>query len=211
MAGSALADDLATGHLECGVQAGQHPVRYGYASVSTPAKRSCSELRDGDYYGAAVNRCARIRGIGHGGQTLLSEAAAALVRDHLSVGASLIDMGSHRLKDLTRPERVFQAVVPDLPSEFPLLASLDARPNNLPVQTTALLGREREVVDAGDRLLREDVRILTLTGPGGSGKTRLSLQVAAEAIDRFADGVFFVALAPITDPELVAASIALVA
>ena len=104
-----------------------------------------AELREGDYYGSAVNRCARLRGIGHGGQVLLSEATTALVRDDLPAGAALLDLGAHRLKDLTRPERVFQLVAPDLPAEFPALVSLDARPHNLPLQTTPLLGREQEV------------------------------------------------------------------
>jgi predicted ATPase/class 3 adenylate cyclase len=173
-----------------------------------------ADLRDGDYYGSAVNRCARLRNLGHGGQILLSEATAALVRDDLPDGVSLLDLGQHPLRYLSRPERVFQPVGPGLPGEFPPLASADARPNNLPLPTTALIGREREVDAVAALLLREDpslrsgqARLVTLTGPGGTGKTRLSLQVAADVLDRFEDGVWFVELAPISDPDLVAATI----
>jgi Adenylate and Guanylate cyclase catalytic domain len=151
-----------------------------------------AELRDGDYYGSAVNRCARIRAIGHGGQTLLSEATAALVRDDLPSASSLVDLGEHRLKDLARPERVFQLASANLQIDFPPLASLDARPNNLPVQPTPLIGRQQEIEAVRALLARHDVRLVTLTGPGGAGKTRLALQVAAELIDDFQDGVFFV-------------------
>ena len=167
-----------------------------------------AQLREGDYYGSAVNRCARLRGIGHGGQVLLSEATTALVRDNLPPGAALLDLGTHRLKDLTRPEHVSQLVAPHLPAEFPALVSLDARPHNLPLQTTPLLGREQEVQAVSRLLLRDGVRLVTLTGPGGTGKTRLSLQVAADLLDQFEDGAFFVELAPISDPALVASTIA---
>jgi predicted ATPase/class 3 adenylate cyclase len=167
-----------------------------------------AELRDGDYYGSAVNRCARIRAIGHGGQTLLSEATAALVRDVLPATTSLVDLGEHRLKDLARPERVFQLTSSDLRGDFPPLVSLDARPNNLPVQPTPLIGRQREIESVRHLLSRHDVRLVTLTGPGGTGKTRLALQVAAELIDDFQDGVYFVELAPIGDPTLVVPTIA---
>jgi predicted ATPase/class 3 adenylate cyclase len=167
-----------------------------------------AELRDGDYYGSAVNRCARIRAIGHGGQTLLSEATAALLRNDLPATTSLVDLGEHRLKDLVRPERVFQLTSSDLRTDFPPLVSLDARPNNLPVQPTPLIGRQREIEAVRDLLSRHDVRLVTLTGPGGTGKTRLALQVTAELIDDFQDGVFFVELAPIGDPTLVVPTIA---
>lgn len=167
-----------------------------------------AQLRESDYYGSAVNRCARIRGIGHGGQTLLSEATAALARDDLPDDASLVDLGEHRLKDLTRPERVFQLTVPDLPSDFPRLVSLNARPHNLPIQPTSLIGRQREVRAVHDLLARDDVRLVTLTGTGGTGKTRLGLQVAAELLDQFNDGAIFVELAPISDPAFVVSTIA---
>jgi predicted ATPase/class 3 adenylate cyclase len=167
-----------------------------------------AELRDGDYYGTTMNRVARLTSVGHGGQILLSEATAALVRDDLADGVSLLDLGQHRLKDLTRPEHISQVVQDGLPAAFPPLVSLDVQPHNLPTHPTALLGRERDIARVRERLRRDDVRLLTLTGPGGTGKSRLSLQVAAEMIDQFADGVFLVALAPISDPTLVASTIA---
>jgi hypothetical protein len=167
-----------------------------------------TEERDGDYYGPPMNRVARLLGIGHGGQVLLSEATAALVRDALAADLALRDLGEHHLKDLARPERVFQLAGPDLRADFPALRSLNSRPHNLPVHPTPLLGREDDVRAVHDLLARETTRLVTLTGPGGTGKTRLGLQVAAEAIDMFPDGVYFVALAPITDPELVPATIA---
>jgi len=165
-----------------------------------------AELRDGDYYGSAVNHCARIRGIGHGGQILLSEATMALARDDLSPGVTLIDLGEHRLKDLTRPERVFQPVCLDLPSDFPPLMSLDALPNNLPRQLTRFIGREREIEEV-TRLLAT-TSLLTLVGSGGAGKTRLALQVAADLLDAYPDGVWLVELAPLSDPSLVPQAVA---
>jgi predicted ATPase/class 3 adenylate cyclase len=167
-----------------------------------------AQPRGGDYYGPAVNRAARLMSAAHGGQVLLSAVAAGLVVDLLPEGTSLRDLGEHRLKDLARPERVFQLLHPDLAADFPPLASLDLRPNNLPAQTTALIGREVEISEVTERLGAEGLRLLTLTGPGGIGKTRLALQAAAELIDRFEDGVYFVDLAPIRDPDSVLAAIA---
>jgi predicted ATPase/class 3 adenylate cyclase len=167
-----------------------------------------ADERGGDYFGAPVNRIARLLLAGHGGQILLSTATQELVRDALPEGASLRDLGERRLKDLFRPERVFQLLSPDLPASFPPLKTLDARLNNLPAQPTPLVGRERELKEVCDLLREEGVRLLTLTGPGGIGKTRLGLQVGAELLDEFEDGVFFVALAPIIDPALVASAIA---
>jgi predicted ATPase/class 3 adenylate cyclase/DNA-binding CsgD family transcriptional regulator len=166
-----------------------------------------AELRDGDYYGSAVNRCARIRGIGHGGQALVSESTETLVRDLLPDGAELRDLGIHRLRGLTQPERVFQLLAPELPARFPALTSLNIRLHNLPIQRSALIGREREIAEIRALVLRPDVGLVTLIGPGGTGKTRLAIQVAAETIDQFEDGACFVALAPIRDPTLVAATI----
>jgi predicted ATPase len=167
-----------------------------------------AEAREGDYFGQSLNRIARLLAAGHGGQALLSLAAQQLVRDHLPSGVELRDLGTHRLKDLARPEHVFQLVVADLSADFPSLRTLDARSTNLPAQPTALIGREQEVADLCALLRRQDVRLVTLTGPGGTGKTRLGLQIAAELLDSFADGVFFVDLAPISDPELVVTTIA---
>jgi predicted ATPase/class 3 adenylate cyclase len=167
-----------------------------------------AEERDGDYFGPTLNRAARLLSSGHGGQVLLSLSTQELVREKLPLGAELRDLGVRRLKDLSGPEHVFQLTDPELPSSFPPLKTLDVRLNNLPIQPTPLLGREREVAEIADLLRREDVRLLTLTGTGGTGKTRLALQSAAELIDEFEDGVFFVALAPVSDPELVASTLA---
>ena len=162
----------------------------------------------GDYLAAPLNRLARLLAIGHGGQVLLSQAVQQLVRDSLPADAGLRDLGGHRLRDLLEPEQVFQLLHPDLPADFPPLRSLGARPNNLPLQPTPFLGREDEVREVTNLLRSPDVRLLTLTGPGGSGKTRLGLQVAADCLDDFSDGVFFVALAPLTNPDLVPSAIA---
>jgi predicted ATPase len=137
---------------------------------------------------------------------VLSEAAAALVRDALPAGAALRDLGAHRLKDLARPERVWQLLAPGVPDDFPPLRSLDALPNNLPVQLTSFVGREREL-DEVARLLAE-TRLLTLTGPGGTGKTRLALQAAADALEAFPDGVWLAELAALADPALVPQAVA---
>ncbi len=163
---------------------------------------------DGDYLGLPLNRVARLLAAGHGVQILLSLATQELVRDQLPAATGLRDLGIHRLKDLSRPEHIYQVEVPDLPSDFPSLRTLDARLGNVPIQPTPLIGRARELAQVAAILSRSDVRLVTLTGPGGTGKTRLGLQVGAELLDHFSDGVFFVNLAPITDPMLVAAAVA---
>jgi hypothetical protein len=160
------------------------------------------------YVGMDVHRAARIAAAGHGGQILLSAAAAELARHDLPENVALRDLGAYRLKDLKQAEHVYQAVVSGLRADFPPLKALDARPNNLPVQSGALLGREREMAAICALLRRDDVRLVTLTGPGGSGKTRLGLQVAAELLDTFPDGVWFVRLSRLSDPELVMPTIA---
>jgi len=160
-----------------------------------------AQQRGGDYYGTAVNRAARLMSAAHGGQVLLSAAAANMVVDHLPAAVTLRDLGEHRLKDLERPEHVFQLLDPDLAADFPPIKSLNRQPNNLPIQPTALVGREAELVEIEDRLNSDVVRLLTLTGPGGTGKTRLALQSAADQIDHFPDGAYFVDLAPIREAE----------
>jgi predicted ATPase/class 3 adenylate cyclase len=180
----------------------------GPLNVRMALHTGTAEERDGDYFGPTINRVARLLSAGHGGQILLSLTTQELVRDHLPVGAGLRDLGVRRLKDLFGPERVFQLTAPDLPASFSPLKTLDVRLNNLPIQPTPLLGREREVSEITDLLRRADVRMLTLTGTGGTGKTRLALQSAAELIDEFEDGLFFVALAPISDPKLVSSTMA---
>ena len=167
-----------------------------------------ADLRAGDYYGSAVNRCARLRAVAHGGQTLVSLTTEQLVRGQLASDVALRDLGEHRLKDLQHPERIFQLLIGDLPADFPALKTLDAHRNNLPVQLTSFVGREQEVAALCARLRDPQVRLVTLIGPGGTGKTRLALQVAAELLDDFPDGVWFVDLAPISDPALVGATIA---
>lgn len=157
-------------------------------------------LGGANYIGLDVHRAARIAAAAHGGQVLISESTRALVEHALAQGASLRDLGEHRLKDLLKPERIFQLVHPTLPSEFPPLATLSYRPNNLPTQTSEFLGREAELASICD-LLDGEARLVTLTGPGGIGKTRLALQAAAARTDPFPDGLYFVDLAPIRDPD----------
>jgi predicted ATPase/class 3 adenylate cyclase len=164
------------------------------------------ERRDNDYFGSSVNRAARIMGTAHGGQVVLSQTVADLVRDRLPGDVSLRDLGSVRLRDLANPERVYQIVHPRLRQDFPALRSLEATPNNLPPQATTFVGREREVADVSEAL--HATRLLTLVGAGGIGKTRLSLQVAADLLDESPDGVWFVELAPLTDAHLVPQAVA---
>ena len=157
-----------------------------------------AELRDGDYFGPTVNRTARLRATAHGGQIVLSQAAADLARDQLPDRSGLNDLGVHRLPDLGRPETVFGLVHPDLPSSFPPLRSIDAFPGNLPVQLTSFVGRDREM-----KLITEGFsssRLITLTGTGGVGKTRLAVHTAAELLTEYPDGVWLCELAAVSDP-----------
>ncbi len=165
-----------------------------------------ADLREGDYYGSAVNRCARLRAAGHGGQVLLSQTTVDLVRGALPEDASLRELGRHRLRDLSEPEQIYQLTAPDLPEQFPPLSTLDARPHNLPLQLTSFLGRERELAEI--QALLGQHRLLTLTGPGGTGKTRLALQAAAQVLDQFPEGVWFVDLSGVADPAGVVPAIA---
>jgi predicted ATPase/class 3 adenylate cyclase len=165
-----------------------------------------ADERDGDYFGPTVNRVARLLSIAHGGQVVLSGVTTDLVLGELPPDSSLQDLGEHRLKDLARPERVHQLVAPDLPAQFAPLNSLDTLPNNLPVSLTSFVGRETEIEEIAASLATH--RLVTLTGSGGVGKTRTSLQVAANLVDTFRDGVWFVELAPLTDGALIASTVA---
>jgi len=159
------------------------------------------EAHSGDYFGPTMNRTARIMAAGHGGQILVSGTVAEVGVSALPPGGSLRDLGVHRLKDLTLPERLYQLVHADLPDEFPPPATLEASPNNFPLQTTEFLGRRHEINAIRSMLLAVGTRLVTIFGPGGAGKTRLGLQVAAEVIDEFEDGAVFVDLAPERDPN----------
>jgi predicted ATPase/class 3 adenylate cyclase len=164
------------------------------------------ERRDNDLFGPPVNRTARLMSAAHGGQILLSEAFAGALDGRLPPEVTLRDLGGVRLKDLSAPEHVFQILHPRLRQDFPALRSLEASPNNLPQQLTTFIGREQELKAAAE-LLR-NARLVTLLGMGGLGKTRLSLQIAADALDTYPDGVWFVDLAPIRDASLVPSVVA---
>ena len=178
--------------------AGTGPLRVRMGIHTGPA-----DLRDGDYYGTAVNRAARLMSVAHGGQIVLSLATEELLPDGT---VELVDLGEHALRDLSRPERVFQVAHPDLPREFPRLATLDAFGGNLPVQVTSFVGRDDDVARI-DGLL-DAAALVTLIGTGGVGKTRLAVQVAAETLPRFRDGAWFCELAPVDDAEGVAQVVA---
>jgi predicted ATPase/class 3 adenylate cyclase len=165
-----------------------------------------SRFREGDYYGSTLNRAARIMSIGHGGQILLSATIHRLLEDGVPLSFQALDLGEHRLKGFGKPERIYQVLHPDLPAQFPTLLSLSAIPNNLPLPTTEFIGRERDLAALKERLA--ETRLLTLIGAGGTGKTRLALQVAAELLEQFVDGVYFIDLALLNDASLVASSIA---
>jgi predicted ATPase/class 3 adenylate cyclase len=159
-----------------------------------------------DVVGYAINRAARITSAGHGGQVLLGETTRTLVGGNLPTGVTLRELGPHRLKDLSAAESLAQLIIDGLRYEFPPLRTLDRAPHNLPVQLTGFVGRELEVAEARELLSR--TRLLTMTGPGGTGKTRLSLQVASECVEDYPGGLWFVALETVRDAELVAPTIA---
>ena len=175
--------------------------------VRTALHTGHADLRLGDYYGSVVNRCARIRSLGHGGQTLVSMSTHEVIKDDpLDDALSLRDMGDHRLKDLSRIEHIFQLDVSSLHTDFPPLRSIDLVRNNLPEQLTELIGRAEAVSEVVD--LVRNSRLVTLLAPGGYGKTRLALQVGAELTEEFSHGVYLVELAPITDVQAIAQAIA---
>lgn len=165
-----------------------------------------AQLGTDTYVGLDVHRAARIAAVAHGGQILVSDAVTALVGRDLPDGVGLQDLGEHRLKDLVEREHLYQVVAEGLERSFPPLATLDGVLNNLPRRLTAFVGRERELAEV--QAILAGTRLLSLTGPGGTGKTRLSLEIAARSLEAFEDGVFFVELAPVSEPEMVAATIA---
>ncbi|HXY94961.1 MAG TPA: adenylate/guanylate cyclase domain-containing protein, partial [Acidimicrobiia bacterium] len=158
-----------------------------------------AEVRDGDYYGTAVNKAARLMSVAHGGQIVVSLVTEELVRDDLEDGTSLLDLGEHRLRDLGRRERVFQLDHPDLTRDFPRLRSLDAFRTNLPLQTTSFVGREAELAELADAL--RSARLVTVTGVGGVGKTRVAIQAAAELLPAFPDGAWLCELAAASETD----------
>ncbi|MGD9891205.1 MAG: adenylate/guanylate cyclase domain-containing protein, partial [Dehalococcoidia bacterium] len=167
-----------------------------------------ADIRDGDYFGPALARVARLLAVAHGGQILLTGSVEALTHDRLPAHVSLRDLGEHRLRDLTRRERIFQLAASGIPPDFPTIRTPAARPTNLTAPPTPLIGRQQEIETARELIAGEGVRLLTLTGPGGTGKTRLAMAIAAELADGFGDGVFIVALDAIRDSGFVPAAIA---
>jgi predicted ATPase/class 3 adenylate cyclase len=165
-----------------------------------------AEFRDGDYFGGTLNRASRIESAAHGGQILLSRIAVDLLEDEPLDAISFKSLGSHRLRNLDRPEHLYQAVVADLAESFPPPRSMEALPNNLPVQTTSFVGREKELGDVKRSL--KNTRLLTLMGIGGTGKTRLALETGAQVINEFRDGVWLVELVLIAEPERVVQAVA---
>ena len=165
-----------------------------------------AEIRDGDYYGTALNRAARLMSAAHGGQIVCSQTTAEIARDELAPGIELRDLGVHQLRDLERPDRVHQVHHAGLDAEFPPLRSLDVYPGNLPSHLSSFVGRERDLEQLLGDLARN--QIVTLTGVGGVGKTRLAVQVCADALPRFPDGAWFVDLAPVRDEDQVVSTVA---
>ncbi len=188
--------------------AAQQGLARGTLRVRMAMHTGPAETRSGDYYGPTVNRCARLRAATHGGQVVLSHVVAQLVHGHLPPGATLRDLGVHRLRDLAEPEHVFQLCHADLASEFPPLASLDQRHDNLRAPLTTFVGRHAELSDLTDVL--GDARLVTLVGAGGAGKTRIALEVARRLLDRFADGVWLAELSAIEESAQVERAVATV-
>jgi len=191
--------------------ASQHALERQSWSTSGPLRvrigihSGSAEVRDGDFFGPTLNRLAHLMAIGHGGQVLISSSTSSLVVDDLPPACELIDLGEHRLRDLDRPEHVYQLVATGLRRQFPPLRASTEHPTNLRPQVTSFVGRERELAEVGRLLARS--RLVTLVGVGGTGKTRLEIQVATDVLDRYPDGAWLVELAPISDPDLVVAEI----
>ena len=194
----------ASGALEAAVEAqrmlvAEHWVSDDPLRVRMGVHTGSAEYRDGDYFGTAVNRAARVMAAAHGGQVVVSLATEELVRDSLPEHVTLVDLGEHRLRDLARPERIFQLAHPELLGDFPRLQSLDAFPCNLPAQVSSFVGRDQDVAEVSRALA--EWRLLTLTGVGGVGKTRLAIQVAAEVLPYFPDGAWLCELAAASEPD----------
>jgi predicted ATPase/class 3 adenylate cyclase len=188
------------------LQTHQWPPEIGAVRVRMGIHSGEISERDGDYFGPAVNRVARLMSIAYGDQILASSSTAALVRDALEDDVVLRDLGANRLKDLSRPEPTFQIIAPGLRSSFPALPTLDLSPNNLPLQISSFVGRANELQEVGQII--GECRLLTIAGPGGIGKTRLALQLAAEILERYQDGAWFVDLTAVHDPQFIAQTIA---
>ena len=165
-----------------------------------------AEQRDGDYYGSSLNRAAQIMSVGHGEQILLSETTAQVVREHLPTDTILLDLGEHHLKGLLRPENIFQLVAPDLQKDFPPLNSIPTARHNLPTQLTSFVGREKEIAEIKASL--NISRLVTLTGSGGTGKTRLSIEVGMQLLPNFSNGVWMIELAPLSDKSQIIPALA---
>lgn len=180
----------------------EFPAVAAAAEAAIAVHAAVAGVRVGVHTGAA-ERCARLRDVAHVGQTIMSAATAAILADALPPGCWTVDLGVHRLRDLTRPEHLFELCHEDLPHDFPPVRSLDVLPNNLPIQLTSFVGRGAELADVERRLTEQ--RVVTLAGAGGCGKTRLAAQAAARLVDRWPDGVWWVDLDSVTDPAMVAA------
>lgn len=166
------------------------------------AQAGAIEDKAGGYVGyLTLTRVQRVMSLAHGSQILLSNSTAELVRGELPKQVSLRDTGEHHLKGLVNPDHLWQPLAPDLPADFPALQSLKTIPNNVPVQLTSFIGREKELVEIKQSLAEH--RLVTLTGSGGAGKSRLSLQVATDSLDRFSHGIWLVELAPLAEPDLI--------
>ncbi len=195
------APDALTGALEAQrALATEDHSSVGGIAVRMGLHTGSADERGGDYFGPTVNRVARLMSVGHGGQILISDSTRMLLRGELPPETSLTDLGSHRLKDLAQPEHIWMLTAPDLSANFPPLTSLDAFPNNLPIQITSFRGREQDLEDL--KTLLRDHRLVTIHGPGGMGKTRLSIQAGADALEDFADGVWLADLSSLRFPDL---------
>src|SRR5262245_45791529 len=181
----------------------QDALRDGLVRVRVGIHTGEPTLTGEGYVGEDVHRGARIAACGHGGQVLISASTASLVGME-----GLRDLGDHRLKDLIQPQRLYQLEISGLDNEFPALTTLRDSPTNLPSQPTPLIGREKELAQTADLLRGDETRLLTLTGAGGTGKTRLALQLAADLLEQFPDGVFLVEYAAVHDPSLVVSMVA---